>query len=79
MKIVVICLSLAMYGCAAIPPAPRHWYKSGASEETQMRDKMFCRQYGMQSATANGLTGNMFVESWIQREADSCMSGLGYM
>jgi len=65
-------------GCSALPPPPKTWYKEGGTEDQFRKDMMYCRQYGMQSAQANGLAGNMFVESWIQREANSCLSGLGY-
>ena len=57
---------------------PKSWYKSGSSDDQMRRDMMACRQYGMQSAQANGLAGNLFVESWIQQQATECMSGLGY-
>lgn len=65
-----------MAGCAA--PQPKVWYKDGASVEQFRRDQIACRQYGMQSAQANGLSGNLFVELWISREAEGCMRGLGY-
>lgn len=65
-----------MAGCAA--PQPKVWYKDGASIEQFRRDQIACRQYGMQSAQANGLSGNLFVELWISREAEGCMRGLGY-
>lgn len=67
---------LLLVGCAA--PAPKAWYKDGVSEDIFRRDQMGCRQYGMQSAQANGLAGNMFVETWIQREAETCLRNLGY-
>lgn len=65
-------------GCAAMPPAPVTWYKDGGTEEQFRRDMIYCRQYGMQSAQSNGLAGNFFVGSWIQRETNSCLTGLGY-
>lgn len=65
-------------GCAAMVPTPIVWEKPGATQEQFMRDQMTCRQYGMQSATTNGLAGNLFVESWIQRETGNCLRGLGY-
>lgn len=61
-----------------MPPAPVIWDKPGGTQEQFQRDQMNCRQYGMQSAMANGLGGNLFVESWIQREANNCLQGLGY-
>ena len=73
------CLMLVfLCGCAAMPPPPKNWYKDGGNDEQFRRDMMSCRQYGMQSAQANGLAGNMFVESWIQREANTCLTNLGY-
>jgi hypothetical protein len=77
MTLLAFCL-VALSGCAAMPPAPKTWYKEGATEEQFRRDMMYCRQYGMQSAQSNGLAGNMFVESWVQREANNCLTGLGY-
>ena len=75
----ITCLVLVVLsGCAAVPPPPKNWYKDGVTDEQFRRDMMSCRQYGMQSAQANGLAGNMFVESWIQREANTCLTGLGY-
>lgn len=72
----VILISVLAAGCAT--PQPVIWYKDGATEEQFRRDQMQCRQYGMQSAQANGLAGNMFVEMWISREAASCLQNLGY-
>lgn len=72
----VACVGALLVGCAA--PAPVAWYKDGASDEQFRRDHLTCRQYGMQSAAANGLNGNLFVESWIQEEASKCLVGLGY-
>ena len=77
-KILTSILFLLLSGCNVMPPPPKTWYKEGATEDQFRKDMMYCRQYGMQSAQANGLAGNMFVESWIQREANSCLSGLGY-
>jgi hypothetical protein len=62
-------------GCAT---QPKVWYKAGATQEQFQRDQMNCRQYGMQSAMANGLAGNMFVEIWIQQETAKCLQNLGY-
>lgn len=67
---------LLLAGCAT--PQPIVWHKPGGTEEQFRRDVMSCRQYGMQSAQANGLSGNMFVEMWISREAEGCMRSLGY-
>jgi hypothetical protein len=74
--VVLLCLSV-FGGCAA--PKPVIWDKPGATEEQFRRDHMNCRQYGMQSAVANGLAGNLFVESWVQQEAGKCLAGLGYI
>lgn len=71
---VVVILSVT--GCAT--PPPKVWYKEGATDDQFRRDQMSCRQYGMQSAAANGLNGNMFVESFINKEANECLIGLGY-
>ena len=72
------CVPIIFNGCAAVPPPPKTWYKEGTTQEQFRRDMIYCRQYGMQSAQSNGLSGNMFVEAWIQREANSCLTGLGY-
>lgn len=58
--------------------AQKTWVKAGATEETFQRDNLTCRQYGMQSATAHGMTDNMFVEMWIQDETTRCLNNLGY-
>jgi hypothetical protein len=62
-----------------MPPPQKTWVRRDmpTAQETN-RDWMQCRQYGMQSAMANGLAGNIFVESWVLREAHNCMRGLGY-
>lgn len=70
------CAMALMAGCAA--PQPKMWTKAGGSEEQFRRDQLTCRQYGMQSATANGLAGNLFVEKWIQDETAKCLRNLGY-
>jgi hypothetical protein len=69
-------LALVLSGCAT--PRPIIWTKPGATDEQFRRDQMNCRQYGMQSATASGMAGNMFVELWITGEAFKCLEGLGY-
>jgi len=74
MLIIVAAVSLS--ACAA--QQPRVWNKDGATEEQFRRDQMSCRQYGMQSAQANGLAGNMFVEIWIRDETTKCLQNLGY-
>lgn len=76
--ILIALFTLMLTGCFPITPAPKSWYKSGMSNDQMRRDMMSCRQYGMQSAQANGLAGNMFVEGWIQQQANECMTGLGY-
>lgn len=73
----VMVVALALSGCATTQQ-PKVWNKSGATQEQFMRDQMQCRQYGMQSAQANGLAGNMFVEIWISRETENCLRNLGY-
>lgn len=69
---------LALNGCLPIAQAPKNWYKTGMTDDQMRRDMMTCRQYGMQSAQTNGVAGNLFVEGWIQQEANECMVGLGY-
>ena len=76
-KLLIAALLSTLFGCLGLP-SQKTWYKSGATEEQFRRDMMSCRQYGMQSAQANGVAGNMFVEAWIQQQANECMSGLGY-
>lgn len=76
-KILAVAIVVAaLTGCAAQQPIV--WDKPGATEEQFRRDSMSCRQYGMQSAMANGMSNNMFVEVWISREATNCMQNLGY-
>lgn len=75
-KLLIVALALSVVGCATRPP--KVWHKDGATEEQFRRDQMSCRQYGMQSAQANGLAGNMFVEVWISDEATKCLQNLGY-
>lgn len=65
-----------LVGCAA--QQQRYWAKHGATQSEFQRDNLTCRQYGMQSAVANGMTNNMFVEIWIQRESANCLRLLGY-
>lgn len=74
---VVVGVAVALLsGCAT--PRPVVWNKPGITDEQFRRDHMSCRQYGMQSATASGLNGNMFVEVWIRDETVKCLEGLGY-
>ena len=75
-KLLIVALALSVVGCAT--RTPKVWHKDGATEEQFRRDQMSCRQYGMQSAQANGLAGNMFVEVWISDEATKCLQNLGY-
>lgn len=70
-------LTIGLGGCAT-PNGNTTWYKEGATDEQFRRDTMSCRQYGMQSAQTNGMSGNMFVEIWIQNEANDCLRKLGY-
>lgn len=74
--LLIAAVALSIVGCATRPP--KVWYKDGGTEEQFRRDQMCCRQYGMQSAQANGLAGNMFVEMWISDEATKCLQNLGY-
>lgn len=77
MKNIFIATSiLVLVGCAV--PKPTIWDKEGGTEEQFRRDHMTCRQYGMQSAQAHGLAGNMFIESWIGDETAKCLENLGY-
>lgn len=76
MKIVYFVLCLAVVGCATRPP--KVWTKESVTQDQMARDKITCRQYGMQSAQTNGLANNAFVEMWIKDKADECMSELGY-
>lgn len=71
----IIIAAMLVAGCAA---KQKIWTKDGGTQEAFMRDQIQCRQLGMQSAMANGLAGNAFVELWIQKEVDSCMQALGY-
>lgn len=72
----IITTTLMLSGCATQPP--KVWSKPGASQEDFRRDSLTCRQYGMQSAMANGLGGNMFVEMWIRDKANECLAELGW-
>lgn len=76
MNKLLICIALVISGCAVKPP--KVWHKEGGTNEGFLRDQMQCRQYGMQSAMANGLAGNAFVEIWVDREAETCLRSLGY-
>jgi hypothetical protein len=76
MKYIFLFIVILIAGCAS--NTQKVWYKDGATEEQFRRDKMSCRQYGMQSAQANGLSGNIFVEKWINDEATKCLQDLGY-
>ena len=75
-KIIAVAIALVLSGCATQPQ--KVLYKEGVSEDQVMRDNVSCRQYGMQSAQANGLTENMFVEIWIRKQATQCLRDLGY-
>ncbi len=68
-----IIATMLIAGCAQ-----KTWVKAGATEDAFRRDHMTCRQYGMQSAMANGMAGNTFVEIWIQDETAKCLNNLGY-
>lgn len=76
MRKTALLVACSLVGCAA--QHPQVWRKDGATEEQFRRDQLTCRQYGMQSAAANGLNGNLFVETWIRDETAKCLSGLGY-
>lgn len=77
-KLALLAVTVAVLSsCAA--PKPIIWDKDGATEDQFRRDQMSCRQYGMQSATANGLGGNLFVEVWIRDETFKCLQNLGYV
>jgi len=69
---------LVLAGCAVPMAQPRYWSKPDGTPDQFNRDALTCRQYGMQSAMANGLAGNLFVESWIQEETQRCLLRLGY-
>lgn len=75
-KLLVVVLALFLVGCVA--KAPKVWYKAGATDDQFRRDRLTCRQYGMQSAQANGLAGNLFVEVWVSDRTNECLQGLGY-
>jgi hypothetical protein len=75
MSKLILLLPLILASCATNRSV---WVKPGATQEDFRRDQMACRQYGMQSAMANGLAGNMFVEAWILKERDGCLSNLGW-
>lgn len=74
-KILLAASTLILSACAT---QQTNFSKPGVSEEQFMRDRMTCRQMGMQSAQANGLAGNMFVEMWIRDETIKCLKELGY-
>lgn len=76
MRKTALLVACSLVGCAA--QHPQVWRKDGATDEQFRRDQLTCRQYGMQSAAANGLNGNLFVETWIRDETAKCLSGLGY-
>lgn len=78
MKLIAVLALVALTGCATQGPQ-KLWYKDGSTQETFGRDKMYCRQYGMQSAMSSGLAGNMFVEIHINNEAIECMRNLGWV
>lgn len=75
-SVFILLITASIAACATAQPTV--WSKPGATDEQFRRDQMQCRQYGMQSAQANGLAGNMFVEMWISKEAANCLQGLGY-
>ena len=74
-KVFSVVLVMILTGCAT---QPKVWTKPGGTVDQFQRDKMNCRNYGMQSAMANGLAGNMFVEIWVSRETEACLQNLGY-
>lgn len=71
-----LAIAAGLAGCATAPPLI--WEKEGTTEEQFRRDSVTCKQVGMQSAQVNGLTGNVFVGSWIRDETIRCMRELGY-
>ena len=75
-QLLLIALAVAVVGCAA--RQPKVWVKAGATDEQFRRDQLTCRQYGMQSAQANGLAGNLFVELWISDRTTECLQSLAY-
>lgn len=76
MKRILLATSVfLLIGCVQKPII---WDKQGGTSEQFRRDQMSCRQYGMQSAQAHGLTGNLFVESWIHDETVKCLENLGW-
>ena len=78
-KLLILALTVLTVGCATSQGPTKMWYKDGATQESFGRDKVYCRQYGMQSATANGMTNNMFVEIWILNAQTECMRDLGWV
>jgi hypothetical protein len=74
----VFITTVIVVGCAINPVAQRQLVKAGATQEDFRRDMLTCRQYGMQSAQTNGLSGNMFVDIHIEARANECMSDLGW-
>lgn len=78
MKPLAIIVAICISGCA-VHEYRKTWVRRDMpNQETINRDNIMCRQYGMQSATANGMAGSMFIEPWIRRESENCMRGLGY-
>ena len=77
MRRTTIMLAVFLAACAT-NKHPWHWQKDGATEDQFAHDQLQCRQYAMQSAQANGLTGNMFIELWVRPETEKCLGSLGY-
>ncbi|TFF59290.1 MULTISPECIES: hypothetical protein [Comamonas] len=75
LKALLAVVAIALTGCATNQIM---FEKPGATQEQFQRDRMTCRQMGMQSAMANGLAGNMFVEVWINDETTKCLKSIGY-
>ncbi|WP_157235690.1 hypothetical protein [Chitiniphilus shinanonensis] len=76
--LLLMTLLLTLTGCVAPPSSQKQWVMEGVSADNMRRDLLTCKQYGMQSAEANGLSGNMFVSVWIKDETAKCMKELGY-
>lgn len=73
-KSILLVSLLLLTACANQKP----FYKVGITTDGFQRDRLTCRQYGMQSVQANGLSGNMFSEMWVRNETIKCLNDLGY-
>jgi hypothetical protein len=76
MKTILYLFILTLTACA--PVQTRQWQNPNLTYDQQQRDKLYCRQFGVQEAELNGFAGNMFVELLITNYQNSCLTELGY-